>query len=222
MTNHIKKQEILAAYQFRHAVKEYDERKKIPVEDFQFILETGRLSPSSYGLEPWKFLIVQSAELREKLMKVASGAEYKLKGASHFIIILARTNMRYDSEYVRNHMRSVQQMSDEAIELVLNNLQQFQETKWKMFENNRALLDWSSKQTYIALANMMTAAAQIGIDSTPIEGFHYDDVSALLESEGLLENGQYKPSVMAAFGYRKEEPKRAKTRKSLSEIVQWV
>lgn len=91
-----------------------------------------------------------------------------------------------------------------------------------MFESDRALLDWSSKQTYIALANMMTAAAQIGIDSTPIEGFHYDNVSALLESEGLLENGSYKPSVMAAFGYRKEEPKRAKTRKSLNEIVQWV
>lgn len=222
MSNHAKKQEILAAYQFRHAVKEYDESKKITEEDFQFILETGRLSPSSYGLEPWKFLIVQSAELRKKLMKVASGAEHKLKGASHFVIILARTNMRYDSEYVNSHMRSVQHMSEEWIELVLKGLREFQETKWKMLENDRALFDWSSKQTYIALANMMTAAAQIGIDSTPIEGFHYEDVRALLESEGLLEDGQYKPSVMAAFGYRKEEPKRAKTRKSLAEIVQWV
>lgn len=222
MTNHIKKQEILAAYQFRHATKEYDESKKIAGEDFQFILETGRLSPSSYGLEPWKFLIVQSSELRKKLMKVASGAEHKLKGASHFVIILARANMRYDSEYVSNHMRSVQQLSEEWIELVLKGLREFQETKWKMFENDRALWDWSSKQTYIALANMMMAAAQLGIDSTPIEGFHFDDVSALLENEGLLEGGQYKPSVMAAFGYRKEEPKRVKTRKSLEEIVQWV
>jgi len=222
MPSQTKKQEILDAYQFRHAVKEYDESKKISEEDFLFILETGRLSPSSYGLEPWKFLIVQSAELRKKLMNVASGAEYKLKGASHFIIVLARTNMRYDSVYVHNHMRSVQQMSDEWIEMVLKGLREFQEIKWKMFENDRALSDWSSKQTYIALANMMTAAAQIGIDSTPIEGFHYDDVRALLESEGLLENGQYQPSVMAAFGYRKEEPKREKTRKSLNEIVQWV
>lgn len=91
-----------------------------------------------------------------------------------------------------------------------------------MFENDRALFDWSSKQTYIALANMMTAAAQIGIDSTPIEGFHYEDVRDLLAGEGLLENGLYQPSVMAAFGYRKEEPQRAKTRKNLNEIVQWV
>lgn len=222
MSNMIKKQEILDAFNFRHAVKEYDENKKISDEDFQFILETGRLSPSSYGLEPWKFLVVQSSELRKKLMKVASGAEHKLKGASHFVIILARTDMRYDSPYVSNHMSSVQQIPDETKEMILKGLQEFQETKWKFFENDRALFDWSSKQTYIALANMMTAAALIGIDSTPIEGFHYDNVHALLESEHLLENGLYKPSVMVAFGYRKEEPQRAKTRKNLSEIVRWV
>lgn len=222
MTDLLKKQEILGAFYFRHAVKEYDENKKISEEDFHFILETGRLSPSSYGLEPWRFLVVQSPELRNKLMKVASGAELKLKGASHFVIILARTDVRYDSRYVSNHMSAVQQMSDATKEMVLNSLEEFQEIKWRFFENDRALFDWSSKQTYIALANMMTAAAQIGIDSTPIEGFHYDHVLALLESENLLEDGLYKPSVMAAFGYRKEEPKRAKTRKNLSEIVRWV
>ena len=65
-----KKQEILEAFQFRHATKEYDGSKKIEDEDFKFILETGRLSPSSLGLEPWKFLIVQSSDLREKLMQL--------------------------------------------------------------------------------------------------------------------------------------------------------
>lgn len=222
MTDLMKKQEILDAFNFRHAVKEYDESKKISEEDFHFILETGRLSPSSYGLEPWSFLVVQSPELRKKLMEVASGAEHKLKGASHFVIILARTDVRYDSQYVANHMSSVQQMSDEAKEMILKGLQEFQEVKWRFFENDRALFDWSSKQTYIALANMMTAAAQIGIDSTPIEGFHYENVRALLESEDLLGDGLFRPSVMVAFGYRKEEPKRAKTRKDLSEIVRWV
>lgn len=222
MTNLIKKQEIQDAFHFRHAVKEYEENKEISEEDFHFILEAGRLSPSSYGLEPWRFLVVQSAELRKKLMKVASGAEHKLRGASHFVIILARTDLRYDSSYVTHHMSAVQQMPDEAKEMVLKSLQEFQEIKWRFFENDRALFDWSSKQTYIALANMMTAAALIGIDSTPIEGFHYDDVLALLEDENLLENGLFKPSVMAAFGYRKEEPKRAKTRMNLSDIVRWV
>lgn len=215
-------QEILDAFHFRHAVKVYDESKKISEEDFAFILETGRLSPSSYGLEPWKFLIIQSAEFRERLMAIASGAALKLKGASHFVIILARTDIRYDSEYVVNHMRTIQKWPEESIEMMVQGLKKFQEINWKLHESDRALLDWSSKQTYIALANMMTAAAQIGIDSTPIEGFNFEEVDALLESKGLLENGRYKPAVMAAFGYRKEEPARPKTRRNLSDIVQWV
>ncbi|MGE8080785.1 NAD(P)H-dependent oxidoreductase [Peribacillus loiseleuriae] len=218
----IKKQEMLDAFQFRFATKEYDECKKISEENFNFILETGRLSPSSYGFEPWKFLIVQSPRLRERLMKIASGAERQLRGASHFVIILARTDVRYDSEYIINHMKSVQKMPDELVEMLVESFKNFQENKWKLLENERTLFDWSSKQTYIALANMMTAAAQIGIDSTPIEGFNFDDVHSLLESEGLLENKKFKPSVMAAFGYHKEGPRRPKTRKNLSEIVQWV
>ncbi|MFJ7977047.1 NAD(P)H-dependent oxidoreductase [Peribacillus sp. NPDC096379] len=218
----IKKQEILEAFQFRFATKEYDESKKISEDDFHFILEAGRLSPSSYGFEPWKFLIIQSPELRQRLMKIASGAERQLRGASHFVIILARTDVRYDSEYIINHIKSVQKMPDEFLEMLVGSLKGFQENKLKLLENERTLFDWSSKQTYIALANMLTAAAQIGIDSTPIEGFNFDDVHSLLESEDLLENGKLKPSVMAAFGYRKEEPRRPKTRKNLDEIVQWV
>lgn len=217
-----RKQEILDAFHFRFATKEYDERKKISEEDFHFILEAARLSPSSYGFEPWKFLIVQSLELRERLMNISSGAARQLKGASHFVIILARADIRYDSEYVVNHVKHVQKVPDEMVKPMLNSLKIFQETKLRLLDHERALFDWSSKQTYIALANMMTVAAQIGIDSTPIEGFNYDDVHSLLEKEGLLENGQYKPSVMAAFGYRKEQPSRPKTRKNINEIIQWV
>lgn len=72
MSNEQKKQEILDALQFRHATKEFDPDKKIPEEDFRFILEAGRLSPSSVGFEPWKFIIVQNGELRDKLREVAS------------------------------------------------------------------------------------------------------------------------------------------------------
>ncbi|MNN40031.1 putative NAD(P)H nitroreductase YfkO [compost metagenome] len=154
-------------------------------------------------------------------MKIASGAARQLRGASHFIILLARTDVRYDSEYIINHIKTVQKTPDESASLLIQSLEGFQ-NRWRLFENERAILDWSSKQTYIALANMLTAAAQIGIDSTPIEGFSFDDVNALLESEGLLDNGNYKPSVMAAFGYRKEDPVRPKTRKNLSDIVEWV
>lgn len=67
------KEDILAAYAFRHATKEFDSSRKISSGDFTFILETGRLSPSSFGFEPWKFVVVQNPELREKLRANAWG-----------------------------------------------------------------------------------------------------------------------------------------------------
>ncbi len=84
------KNEILAAYQFRHATKEFDASRKISSGDFQFILETGRLSPSSFGLEPWQFVVVQNPQIREKLRPFAWGAQKQLPTASHFVLILSR------------------------------------------------------------------------------------------------------------------------------------
>lgn len=223
MTNQmsLNKQEILDALHFRHATKVYDEKRKISEEDFNFILEAGRLSPSSLGSEPWRFLVVQNPEIREKLMKVAPGAVGKLKTASHFVIILARKGVRYDSNYLMNHMKYVQRMPEHIIKEVSGQYKRFQEQQ-QILDNERTLFDWASKQTYIALGNLLTAAALIGIDSTPMEGFHAEHLDSLLEKEGLLDRKEYGSSVLAAFGYRKEDPKRGKSRKAISEVVQWV
>jgi nitroreductase len=217
-----KKQQILDAFHFRHATKEFDPNKKISDDDFNFILETGRLSPSSIGLEPWKFLVVQNPELREKLRKVSWGAQGQLPTASHFVVILAYRDVRYDSEYVINHMKNVRKMPDEVIATVSDRYKNFQELDLHLLESDRALFDWACKQTYIALGNMMTAAAQIGIDSCPIEGFDFDAVNKILEEEGLLEDGQLGVSVMVAFGYRAADPHRPKTRKELDQVVRWI
>lgn len=206
---------------FRHATKVYDENRKISAEDFNYILEVGRLSPSSLGSEPWKFLVIQNPVLREKMMEVASGAVEKLKTASHFVVILSRKGVRYDSEYLLNHMKNVQNYPDEMLAMITEQYGKFQTNKG-ILASETSLNDWSAKQTYIAMGNMMTAAAMIGIDSTPMEGFHAEKVDELLEAEGLLENGEYSASVMVSFGYRKEDPKRAKTRKPIEEVVEWV
>ncbi|GKU82653.1 NAD(P)H-dependent oxidoreductase [Niallia sp. NCCP-28] len=221
--NETKKQEILDAFQFRHATKEFDPAKKISDEDFQFILETARLSPSSVGYEPWKFLVVQNKELREKLKEMTWGAQGQLPTASHFVILLARTikDTKYDSAYVENLMLNEKNIPEEIFAQMKVRYQSFQENDLNLLESERSMFDWASKQTYIALANMMTAAAQIGIDSCPIEGFDYDKVQAILAEEGLLEDGHLAVSVMAAFGYRIREP-RPKTRKKLEDIVQWI
>ncbi|MFC3341245.1 NAD(P)H-dependent oxidoreductase [Paenibacillus abyssi] len=217
------RQQILDALQFRHAAKEFDPDKKIPDEDFHLILEAGRLSPSSIGLEPWKFLIVQNTELREKLKKVTWGGQGQLPTASHFVIILARTavDTKYGSEYMASHMRDVRKLPDDVIQRAFVRYKAFQENDLKLLESDRTMFDWAGKQTYIALANMMTVAAQIGIDSCPIEGYDFDSVQKILDEEGLLEDGHLAVSVMVAFGYRAKEP-RPKTRKEMDQVVQWI
>lgn len=223
MSHSITKQDILSAFQFRHATKEFDPAKKITNEDFEIILEAARLSPSSVGYEPWKFLIIQNPELREKLREISWGAQGQLPTASHFVVILARTmkDTKYDSTYVKNQMLNVKKFPPELFDKIKERYKSFQEEDLNLLESERTMLDWAGKQTYIALANMMTAAALIGIDSCPIEGFNFDKVQKLLEKENLLEDGHLSVSVMAAFGYRKAEP-RPKTRKEMQDIVQWI
>ena len=99
---------------------------------------------------------------------------------------------------------------------------QFAETNFAIADNPRAFNDWASKQTYIALANMMTAAALVGIDSTPMEGFQKENVEKLLSEKGFINLDEYRVSIMAAFGYRTGEPKRAKTRQAMKDIVEWI
>jgi len=218
------KEEILKVYQFRHACKEFDVNKKVSDEDFHFILETGRLSPSSFGFEPWKFVVIQNQDIRNKLLPVAWGAQKQLPTASHFVVILARKkeDMIYDSSYISNFMKNIQQLPEEVVTMKLGFYKAFQETDFQLLESDRAMFDWASKQTYIALGNMMTAAAQIGIDSCPIEGFHQEKVEAILKEEGIVSGDTFGVSALVAFGYRAEEPKRDKTRQTMDMVVEWI
>jgi nitroreductase len=217
------KQEILDAYHFRHATKEFDPAKKISDDDFRFILETGRLSPSSFGLEPWRFVVVQNPELLEKIKHTSWGAFGKIPDASHFVMILARTKLdtMYNSDYLKDHLLNVAYFPEEFLGKFLERLEEFQQVDFQLLDGDRPLYDWACKQTYLALANMMTAAAQIGIDSCPIEGFNLEKMNKLLDEEGLLENGHFSLSVMVAFGYRKNDP-RPKTRRPFEDVVKWV
>jgi nitroreductase len=117
-------------------------------------------------------------------------------------------------------MRDVIKMSDEAIARRHTFYPQFHETDFRL-DTARAVFDWSCRQAYIALANMMTAAAMIGIDSCPIEGFNQHNADAVLNEAGLLEDGRFGLAVMVAFGYR-VKPQPTKTRQALEEVVRWV
>lgn len=217
------KNEILAAYQFRHATKEFDASRKISSEDFQFILETGRLSPSSFGFEPWQFVVVQNPQIREKLRPFAWGAQKQLPTASHFVLILSRLpkDMAAGSEYIQGMMKDVQNLPPEVAEGKKKMYAAFLETDFGLVGNERAMFEWGARQTYLALGNMMTAAAQIGIDSCPIEGFNKQQIEEILAAEGIMDPDHFGIACMVAFGYRINEP-RGKTRRSAEQAVQWV
>lgn len=219
-----KKNEILNAFNFRYACKEFDLAKKIPDEEFEFILETGRLSPSSFGWEPWKFVVVQNMELREKLKEYTWGAQKQLPSASHFVLLLARKSIdtKANSSYINYIAKEVQKLPDNIIKMKLDFYKNFQEKDFDLTDE-RKLFDWACKQVYIPLANMMSVAAQIGIDSCPIEGFDRDQVDRILKEAGIIDIEHFSIAVMVAFGYRAKNTRiPEKTRQPLEKVVQWV
>ncbi|WP_300021303.1 NAD(P)H-dependent oxidoreductase [uncultured Maribacter sp.] len=221
-TPNIAKEDILNAFNYRHATKEFDATKTISDEDMKFILETAHLSPSSFGFEPWHFVVVQDKELRELLKPVAWGAPLKLDTASHFILGLAMKApmVKHNAPYIEHMMKEVKQMPAEVIEMYSKFYREFQERDFNL-DTDKKLFDWSSKQTYIALGNMMTSAALTGIDSCPIEGFHQEKAEALLQEKFGIDTDKYGLAFMAAFGYRKADPEFPKSRRNFEDIVTW-
>lgn len=213
----------LEAMNYRHACKEFDSDKKINEDEFNSILEIGRMSPSSFGFEPWKFLVIQNEELRAKLKEFSWGAQGQLPTASHFMIVLSRKvkGMKFDSEYINHMMNDVKQLPEDVVEIYGGFYKKFQEEDFKLLESDRNVFDWATKQTYLATANMMTGAAYMGIDSCPIEGFDFDLTEKFLAEELDIDTTEYGPAVMLAFGYRKDAPKHEKVRQKTQAITAW-
>ena len=221
--------QVMDAFMSRHATKLFDKTRKIPENEFNTILEAGRLSPSSFGFEPWQLLVIQSPEKRELFREfawgangAASGGEGQLATASHFCIFLAHTdvNMKHNSAYLQNFMKDVKQLPEDVIGMFNQFYQKFQEHDFKV-EGTRQITDWSARQAYIALGNMMTTAALMGIDSCPIEGFEVNKTIATLEEHFGIDPKIYKPAVMVAFGYRVGAPMFEKSRREMDQVVSW-
>ena len=216
--------DFLEAMRFRHACKEFDSSRHIPEDEFEAILEAGRLSPSSFGFEPWRFLVIQNMALREKIRGLCWGGQGQLPTASHVIALLARTPacMKPDSPYVqRTIMTDTQNLPDDMRDLRTGRYRRFLDEDFCLTGNERAGFEWAARQCYIALGNMLTMAAVMRIDSCPIEGFSKQGLEDLLAGEGLLPGREYGVACLVAFGYRKKEP-RPKTRRAPDLVTQWV
>lgn len=114
-------QTIMDAFHFRHATKQFDPQKKVSKEDFETILESGRLSPSSLGLEPWKFVVIQDQALRDELKAHSWGAAKQLDTASHFVLSFARKNVTSRSPYVQHMLRDIKNMRHKRFQLLNKN-----------------------------------------------------------------------------------------------------
>lgn len=214
------RQQALDIFRRRVSTRYYDPARKISAEDFAAILDFGRLSPSSIGSEPWKFLVIQNQELREKIKPVAWGMQATIAEASHLVILLAKKHARYDTPFF-SELMDRRGFTPEQRAAALERYRSFQIHDIAIADDERALFDWASKQSYIALANMLTGAAMLGIDSCPIEGMNYAAVEHILAQAGLLDPAEYGVSVAATFGYRDRDIQ-PKPRRDATETVVWA
>ena len=208
----MQKEQFLEAMNFRHACKVFDDIKKIQSEDLDFILEVGRLSPSSFGMEPWKFLVVQNQDLKEKLRPFCWN-QPQITTCSDLVVILSKIDdLKPQNEYV-GKMFARRNLSEENYEKYLNLYANHLSHTMSSDEN---ILAWGARQCYIAIGNMMSGAASIGIDSCPIEGFEKEKIEEILQ----LDSSRYQLAVIVAFGYRINEQSE-KLRLNKEEIVSY-
>ncbi|OGR09715.1 MAG: NAD(P)H-dependent oxidoreductase [Desulfobacterales bacterium RIFOXYA12_FULL_46_15] len=203
---------VIKALNFRHACKEFDSRKKISKGHMEMILTAAHLSPSSFGMEAWKFIVISSDEAK-KALRLACWNQPQIADASHVIIICARPKAADpSSDYVRMNFER-RGLPEDATKAYIEKYKNHMETE--VFPRMSAYA-WCAKQCYIALANIMTTAASEEIDTCPIEGFEKDWVEKVLH----IDTQEYEVAVIVALGYRvREQPPRR--RHSMDQTVEY-
>jgi nitroreductase len=189
--------EIIKALNWRYATKKFDPSKKVSEEDLNELLESARLAPSSYGLQPWKFVVVTNPDLRKKLREHAWG-QPQITDASHLIVLAARTDV--DEKYIKEYVAEIAKQRSVPVEsvkgyedMMIGDLTQ---------RPKDALLDWSKRQTYIALGFLLFAAALKRIDACPMEGFDPAKFDELLG----LKKKNLTSVALCPVGYRADDP----------------
>ncbi len=184
---------VLEALKWRYATKSFDTEKKLSEEQLTLLKEALRLAPSSFGLQPWHFIVVENAAVREKL-RAAGYNQAQITDASHFFVLASEKNV--DENLVDKYMHNVAAVKNIPVE----NLGGFRTMlhgaiAMKSAEGRR---DWAARQVYIALGVLLTTAALEGIDAAPMEGF---DPSQFDEILGLGEKN-LESRVIVGVGFR--------------------
>ncbi len=210
------KEKILEHLNWRYAVKKFDSQKKISSGEWAFLEESLRLSPSSYGLQPWNFLVIESQDVRKKLRE-ASWNQTQVTDASHFVVLA--TLKKVSEDYVKHFVQSIAEVRGVPAES-LKGYQDVMVQDVVQGPRSEVISWWAQRQTYIAMGNLMNAAALINVDTCPLEGLDpkkYDEILKLTDSA-------YQTVAAVACGYRSAEDKLAtakKVRFSKNEIFKY-
>ncbi len=203
---------ILENRTWRYATKKFDSSKKISNEALDLLLEATRLSASSYGLQPYHVFVITSPEIREQLKPVSWG-QSQVTDASHLIVFAHQKD--FGGELVDNYLDNVSETRNIPGE-ALKGYGDFAKSKLVDLPQ-KTKEDWAAKQVYLALGNLMQAAAELKIDTCPMEGFEAEAYNTILN----LNDKNLSASVVVPVGYRSEEDQTqylAKVRKSNKEL----
>ncbi|PAW65533.1 MAG: NAD(P)H-dependent oxidoreductase [Opitutia bacterium Tous-C1TDCM] len=205
MSDSLPPSRLVAALNWRYAVKKFDPTRMIPAETWTALEQALVLTPSSIGLQPWKFLVVTTPEVKVRLT-AASYRQSQAAECSHFVVFTVRQDL--DAEHVDRHLARMAEVRGVTVEslakfrtMTMGNLERAR--------NDGTLDTWQTHQIYIALGQFMASAAVLGIDTCPMEGIEPAKFDEIL---GLQGTG-YATVVACAAGYRWPEDKYATTPK---------
>jgi nitroreductase len=207
---------ILDALNWRYATKVFDTSKKIPAETWAALEESLVLTPSSFGLQPWKFIVVSNPELRESLVAHAWN-QRQVADASHLVVMTVRTG--YTEADVDANMHRIAEVRGGTSDALAGYKNMIMGAVVNAGYSDKELTQWSKCQAYIALGQFMANAALLGIDTCPMEGF----VPAKFdEALGLKDTG-YTSAVLCPAGYRSADDKYAvlpKVRFAAGDVIE--
>ncbi len=215
--NTITTDQLVSALNWRYATKVFDPARKISPATWTALEDALVLAPSSFGLQPWRFLVVRDPALRAKL-RPHSWNQSQVTDASHFVVFLARTEIT--AADISRFLERTAEVRGQPVS-ALAGYRQIMEGSLLNEARKPHLHDWAARQAYIAMGQLMTAAAVLGIDTCPMEGFDPAKYDELL---GVRKDG-YATIAAVALGYRSDGDKYAtlpKVRYAKADVVKTV
>jgi nitroreductase len=197
---------------WRYATKQFDASQKISQSNLAILKEAVRLSPSSMGLQPYKVIVVENPELRTKLVPAAYG-QAQVVDASHLFVLAIESTINHVQ--VEAYMQNIADTRAQNLHSLAGFKSMVESNLKNMDEKSTA--DWAAKQVYLALGNLLNAAADLRIDATPMEGFNPKMVNEILGLEAL----GLQAVLLTTLGYRHENDKLQhlkKVRKNTNEL----